>query len=150
MKKLSHSILLVLLCTVFPLKSNGQNISSESIMGDWVFNYEASMNLTNNEARAFYGKMDSSQKDKLKGAYRNRRITFGNGGRFLQQLPNGKVQEATWVLNRDNSINVSGASGYSIRFRIKRAEGNTLVIMPQKPDGKSANMLFPEWYLTRI
>lgn len=150
MKKINYSILVILIWIAIPLNGNGQNVSSGSIVGDWVFNYEVSMSLTNNDAKSFYAKMDNTQKEKLKGAYRNRKISFGHGGRFSQELSNGQVQQGSWVLDRGNNIIVSNASGSKIHFRIQNLEGNTLVVMPQKADGKSANMLFPKWHLTRI
>lgn len=149
MKKLQYLILVVLICIAITSNGNAQSISRESVVGNWIFDYDASLGLSDDEARSFYDGMANDRKEQIKGAYEDRRITFFGDGRFLQELQNGKVQDGTWVLERGNKISVSDASGYTISFVVKNAGGDILIIMPQKSGGDSANMLFSQWYLTK-
>jgi len=148
MKKANY-LLLVLVFIAIPTHVLSQNISKETIIGNWVFNYEASMDLMNNKAKEYYGIIDTSKKEEIIGAFKNRKITFNEDGSFSQQLFNGKISEGKWVLGNGNTIDISNESGYVISFRVKNHDGSKLIIIPQKADGKNANMLFTEWYLNR-
>jgi len=141
--------LVLLVCFLVSFSGTAQQVTQEQLIGDWVFNYEVSLELMDEAARSHYEQMDANGVANLEQAYQGRRLVFGPAGYFSQELSDGQQVEALWSLDTAGDIEIVSPSGQVINFRVLEIAEDHIILIPKKPDNSMANMLFSQWYLMK-
>lgn len=123
------------------------NVQPEFI-GDWIFDYENSLELMDEAAKLHYAKMDVISQANVEQAYQNRILIFNSDGNFIQVLSNGLNTEAKWTFDNERNIIIRSSSGQIISFNILEISANHMILAPQN-DNSKANMLFSRWSLIK-
>lgn len=150
MKISKNLIVLVLSVIIIPFTVMSQQIADHQIIGEWVFDFETSLEQMDDPAKNHYENMNAKIQVNFQQAYQNRRFYFDPGGVFSQELANGSQAEGLWIIGRNNKIEITGHSGKVIGFKIVELNDNNMVFIPVKSDEGSANMLFSKWYLKKV
>lgn len=143
-------IVLVFSLLIIPFTVMGQQIADDQVIGEWVFDFETSLEQMDEPAKKHYENMQANNLANIQQAYQNRRFYFGPGGAFLQELANGAQAEGFWIIGRNNKIEITGNNGKVIGFKIVELNDLDLVFIPVKSDEGAANMLFTKWYLKKV
>ncbi|RXP46195.1 hypothetical protein EC396_14390 [Lutibacter sp. HS1-25] len=148
MRKHFCKLFLIVVFLGVPFKSICQS-NIDQIIGTWVFNYESSIELMDTKAKNHYAKMGAARQEKVKQAYRNRKITFEENGNFIQEFEDGRIVTGTWLINKNKGIEITSPKGSVMGFKIKELTVNVLQISRIKTADNRMNMLIENWYLAR-
>lgn len=149
MKRFKKVGVFLLLVFIFPVSGKCQNIIEEQIIGEWIFNYETSLENMDEAAKFHFENMDANRQANIQDNYQNRKLMFGEGGGFLQEFSGGGSVEGSWSLRGGEILDIMNSSGHVISFKIELLNDKILVIHPIRLDEGTANMLFSKWYLLK-
>lgn len=138
---------IVLSLFFFGLSSTAQ-VSSSQLVGEWLFDYSASLSKMDGKAQFLYQSMDAARKSKLEQAYRGRQFVFKTDGSMTQQLIDGRNATGSWRLSSDGlHLELVDAQSKVQSFVIKEST-STVLVLEAKEKGIT-KMLLSEWHLTK-
>lgn len=148
MKKINLITTFLFLLVIIPSTSRGQNFNTDQIIGEWIFDYDESLALMDPSAQQYFAQLDANNLAKVQEAYQNRKLSFEEGGIFIQEMTNGHSIKGNWSLE-NGFLSISNSSGNTILFKVKRLN-EALLLIPRKSTNDRASMIFSQWYLNKI
>lgn len=121
----------------------------EQIIGTWIFDYESSVSMMDDRAKAYYDKIPNARRDRIIGSHKGRKVTFRPDGTYDQEMSNGKHNTANWRLSTEGRLELTTKRGIVTSFKIKELEADKLVLEKENTKGGATRVLFAYWYLKR-
>lgn len=143
-KKVLYSFLFFVVLTTNFVQSQTKN--TNTIVGSWIFNNEASFSNLDKKASDF---MDENPELKLQiqASYSGKLITFLANGVYSQTLGNGIKSSGNWEI-KENSMLIKAPDGTVFKYSFKLSNTSLLLTTPQE-QGKSISIV-PNQYFTKI
>lgn len=127
MKTILYSVLFMALS--LPLAIEAQQITSEQIIGTWLFNYDASFAKMEAKVKSQYDSISVERKTKIDNSYKGRTLIFNADGSIVQNLSDGRTAKGTWVYNdKTKNIEITNPKGLVYYQKVKSFTSTSLVL----------------------